>query len=285
MVSTTTSGLPAGCHRFKQRLFRFGQIKAGSVAAFEAIFVDLHLLAFEFAGNPNNGDYHIRCFAAAISLGLGWRSTLDQTRRANASDLSSGAVLDMKFGRLAGFEMNVADLGLDAICLPGGRYILAIDLMRKNPSAASPRLYSPVSGAVRSPPIEWREDERCRLPPAAVRRRRQFRARCGWPAASAHRGIHVAHIELGVAGLDARLAINSERGAGHRHGMVAKELRSWNVLDGSAGKLVAETLKHRNGVRGDSVVVAQQHLGLVGQRADDSYLDAGSSSVEARRRS
>ncbi len=80
---------------------------------------------------------------------------------------------------------------------------------------------------------------------------------------------------LAIADLDAGLAIGGEHGGGNGRGIVAEELGAGDVVDGGVGELVAQALEDGDGVGGGAVVVAEQHLGLVGERADDGDLDAG----------
>ena len=73
----------AGCgDRFEQVLFGLGQIEAGAVAALEAFFVDLHLFAFEFAGDADNGDDDVGVFRGFDGFGRGSQIDLrpDQLR-------------------------------------------------------------------------------------------------------------------------------------------------------------------------------------------------------------
>ena len=67
---------------------------------------------------------------------------------------------------------------------------------------------------------------------------------------------------------------------GGGHGLVrgrrlfTEKLRAGHVIDSGAWKFVAQAFEHRDGVRGNAVIVAQQDLHLIGQRTDDGDFDA-----------
>ncbi|MCG3119829.1 MAG: hypothetical protein ALAOOOJD_02362 [bacterium] len=53
------NGLAGGVKRFQQIILHFRQFKMGSVAAFKAIIVDFHLLAFQLRSNTADKDDNV----------------------------------------------------------------------------------------------------------------------------------------------------------------------------------------------------------------------------------
>ena len=70
--------LSRGRHRFEQLLFRLRQINAGAVAALESLFAHRHLFAFEFAGDSQHRNHHIRVLRRFNGCGLGFGSYFAQ---------------------------------------------------------------------------------------------------------------------------------------------------------------------------------------------------------------
>jgi len=121
------------CRRRPQpqaNLLRFGKVEAGAVAAFEAGLVHLHLLAFKLAGNADHGynDIALRAAATAAGSACGQSSPIRCGRVRRPVHL---AVLDKDLAGFAGFKMDTANSGFEAVVSSALAMILPSSETRK----------------------------------------------------------------------------------------------------------------------------------------------------------
>ena len=106
----------AGCGEcFEQVLLGLGKIKAGAVAAFKSLLAHRHLLAFEFAGNSDDCDHHVRIFRGGNCLGRGPSIRLCPDELCLHWPRFCTDVVHFERNLRALSQMNATDLGLRAM--------------------------------------------------------------------------------------------------------------------------------------------------------------------------
>ena len=89
-----------------------------------------------------------------------------------------------------------------------------------------------------------------------------------------HFSLRGRRIQFGVNGRGPWLAVRSQHSGRHQRDVLAEKLRARHIVDCRSGKLGAQAFENGDGVRGNAVVVAQQHIDLIGQRTDDGDFDS-----------
>jgi hypothetical protein len=127
LVRTTTSGLPVAATASIRSSSGFGQVERGAVAALEAGLLHLHLFAFEFAGDADDGNDDVSGFGGGDGSGLGFQIDERPDEFSAGFEFWPGAKSTSSLAGLAGFKMDAANLGIDAVVVPGRGYVFAVE--------------------------------------------------------------------------------------------------------------------------------------------------------------
>ena len=266
-------------HRLEKILFRRGQIEAGAVATVEARLGHHHLFTFKLAGNAHDRDHYIgifrRGFGCRIDVAVDPAPHQTHMRRPAAG----AAKLQLQMVRLAGFKVHA----------PGQRFKSMRIIRFGHAFAIEPQANESI-GFNAKIVVACLLRRECRVPAHRERlhsrnlRRhglrfnihRRFRARgqFGSGRLVLHCDFGRHHVLLQISDFRAQLAVCGEQLGRYGPGFLAEEPGAGNVVDRCVRKLLLQPFQDGNGVRRNSVVVAQQNAGLIGQRANDSNLDA-----------
>ena len=113
--------------RLDELFFRFGQVERGAIAAFEAFFTHLHLFAFKFAGDSDDSDDDVSGFGGGNGGRLGFEIDQRPDEFGGWFGVFARGKVDFELGSFAGLKMHAANLGIDAVVVPGGGYVFAVE--------------------------------------------------------------------------------------------------------------------------------------------------------------
>ena len=103
------------------------QIDAGAVAALEARLTHLHLFAFQFAGDADDGNHHIGSARRGQSLRLGLEVDFLPDQAHHGLTILKDAILGNQLDGLACLQMRGNEFGFDRGGVIGGSSLFTVN--------------------------------------------------------------------------------------------------------------------------------------------------------------